>query len=88
MLDRESKAEIVRKFARNEKDVGSPEVQVAILTERIRQLTQHFSRHPKDTNSKRGFMILIGKRRKLLAYLRKKNYERYRSLIAELRLRK
>ena len=88
MLDKQNKTEIMQKFARNPKDVGSPEVQVAILTERIRELTDHFSRHPKDTNSKRGFMILIGKRRKLLAYLKRKDYDRYRSLIAELGLRK
>lgn len=88
MLDRERKRELIGKFGRSSVDVGSPEVQIALLTERIRQLSEHFSRHPKDTNSKRGFMILIGRRRRLLAYLKRKNYQRYRQLIGELGLRK
>ena len=87
-MDRERKQEIIKQFARHEGDVGSPEVQVAILTERIRELTEHFKRHPKDNNSKRGFFILIGKRKKLLNYLRRKDYERYRQLISTLGLRK
>ncbi len=88
MLDKEKKQEIIRRFARWGRDVGSPEVQVALLTERIKQLTEHFARHPKDTNSKRGFMILIGRRKRLLNYLRRKDYNRYKKLIAELGLRK
>ncbi len=88
MIDKERKRELIEKFGRREGDVGSPEVQIALLTERIRQLTQHFAKHPKDTNSKRGFMVMIGKRRRLLSYLKRKNYDAYRKLIAELGLRK
>ncbi len=87
-MDKERKQEIIKEFARHEGDVGSPEVQVAILTERIRELTEHFKRHPKDNNSKRGFFIMIGRRKKLLNYLKRKDYNRYRELIARLGLRK
>ena len=87
-MEKERKQEIIKQFARHEKDVGSPEVQVAILTERIRELTEHFKRHPKDNNSKRGFFIMIGRRKKLLNYLKRKDYNRYRELIARLGLRK
>jgi small subunit ribosomal protein S15 len=81
------KREVIEKFARHQNDVGSPEVQIAILTERINQLSAHFKKTPKDNNSKRGFFILIGRRKRLLAYLREKNYERYKTLIAELKIR-
>ncbi len=87
-MDKETKQGIITKFARTTGDVGSPEVQVACLTQRINELTDHFSRHPHDTNSKRGFMILIGKRKKMLAYLKGKNFDRYKTLITELGLRK
>ena len=87
-MEKSRKREMIERFARSKNDVGSPEVQIAILTERIKELTAHFAKHPKDTNSKRGFLILIGKRRRLLGYLRRKNYQRYRELIAELGLRK
>ncbi|HDG67947.1 MAG TPA: 30S ribosomal protein S15 [candidate division Zixibacteria bacterium] len=87
-MEKERKQEIIKQFARHEKDVGSPEVQVAILTERIRELTEHFKKHPKDNNSKRGFFIMIGRRKKLLNYLKRKDYNRYRELIARLGLRK
>ncbi len=87
-MEKSRKQELIERFARSKNDVGSPEVQIAILTERIKELTTHFAKHPKDTNSKRGFLILIGKRRRLLGYLRRKNYQRYRELIAELGLRK
>ncbi|RKZ33938.1 30S ribosomal protein S15 [bacterium] len=87
-MEKERKQELVRKFSRSENDVGSPEVQIAIFTERIRELTEHFAKHPKDTNSKKGFFTLIGKRRKLLRYLKNKDYERYQRLISELGLRK
>ena len=82
-----AKREIIEKFARHEGDVGSSEVQIAVLTERINQLSAHFKQGPKDNNSKRGFFILIGRRKRLLTYLREKNYERYKSLIAELKIR-
>ena len=87
-MEKERKQEIIKQFARHEGDVGSPEVQVAILTERIRELTEHFKKHPKDNNSKRGFFIMIGRRKKLLNYLKRKDYNRYRELIARLGLRK
>lgn len=82
------KKELIEKFGRKSGDVGSPEVQIAVLTERIKKLSEHFKEFPKDNNSKRGFLILIGRRRKLLAYLRRKNYVAYKSLIAELGIRR
>lgn len=82
------KKEIIEKFARKEGDVGSSEVQIAILTEHINNLSDHFSAFPKDNNSKRGFFIMIGRRKRLLSYLRKKDYNRYKSLIAELGIRR
>ena len=88
MLETKKKARIIKKFARKKGDVGSPEVQIALLTERIKELTGHFNKHPKDTNSKRGFMVMIGKRRRLLSYLKRKDFSNYRKLIAELGLRK
>ncbi len=88
MIEKEQKAELIKKFARSEGDVGSPEVQVALLTARIKQLSEHFARHPKDTNSIRGFMLMIGKRKQLLNYLRRTDYDRYQRLIEELGLRK
>ena len=81
------KREIMEKYGRDADDVGSPEVQIALLTERINLLSEHFKRFPKDNNSKRGFFILIGRRKKLLAYLRRKDFPRYKSLIAELGIR-
>ena len=87
-LHRERKQEIIDKFQRTEGDTGSPEVQVALLTERIEQLQDHFEGHSNDHDSRRGLLKLVGKRRKLLDYLRKKDIERYRQLIDELGLRK
>ncbi len=83
-----SKTDIVKKFARFEGDTGSPEVQVALLTTRIRSLTEHFKVHGKDHHSRQGLFKMIGRRRKLLAYLKRKNAEGYQGLIAELGLRK
>ena len=83
-----TKAEVMAKFARSEGDTGSPEVQVALLTQRINYLNEHLTAHPKDHHSRRGLLKMIGKRRNLLAYLKKKDIERYRALIAELNLRK
>ena len=83
-----TKSEIVAKFQRAEGDTGSPEVQVAILTARIQQLTEHLKVHKHDNHSRRGLLKMVGKRRKLLDYLAKKDIERYRALIAKLGIRK
>ena len=83
-----NKQEIIKQYQRAEGDSGSPEVQVAILTERINQLTAHLKVHPHDFHSRRGMQMMIGKRRRLLDYLAKKDIERYRALIAKLGLRK
>lgn len=82
------KAEVIAKYGRTEKDTGSPEVQIALLTERINHLNEHLSVHKKDHHSRRGLLKMIGQRRNLLGYLKSKDIERYRSLIAELGLRK
>ncbi|KPP83593.1 MAG: 30S ribosomal protein S15 [Porphyrobacter sp.] len=84
----EKKQEIISDNARDPKDTGSPEVQVAILTERIRNLTEHFKDHHKDNHSRRGLLMMVNKRRTLLAYLKKKDVERYNALIQKLGLRK
>ena len=82
------KTAIIAENARSEGDTGSPEVQVAILTERITNLTEHFKTHAKDNHSRRGLLMLVNKRRSLLDYLKKKDVERYNALIAKLGLRK
>jgi small subunit ribosomal protein S15 len=82
------KQDVIKKFARIDGDTGSPEVQVALLTSRIRGLTEHFKVHAKDHHSRQGLFKLIGQRRKLLGYLKRKNAERYQALIGELGLRK
>ena len=87
-MDKAMKEAIIKEYARHEGDTGSPEVQVAILTERINQLTAHLKVHPHDFHSRRGMQMMIGKRRRLLDYLAKKDIERYRALIAKLGLRK
>ncbi|MEE2961483.1 MAG: 30S ribosomal protein S15 [Myxococcota bacterium] len=87
-LAKEKKEELVGKFKRAEQDTGSPEVQVALLTERITTLTQHFKTHHKDHHSRQGLFVLVSKRKKLLGYLKNKDHGRYRSLIKELGLRK
>ncbi|KQR87658.1 MULTISPECIES: 30S ribosomal protein S15 [Sphingomonas] len=84
----ERKTELVKEHARQDGDTGSPEVQVAILTERIRNLTEHFKDHKKDNHSRRGLLMLVNKRRSLLDYLRHKDGDRYLALIAKLGLRK
>ncbi|MBX3595346.1 30S ribosomal protein S15 [Sphingomonas sp.] len=84
----ERKEALIKEHARVEGDTGSPEVQVAILTERIQNLTQHFKGHAKDNHSRRGLLMLVNKRRSLLDYLRKKDGDRYTALIAKLGLRK
>lgn len=87
-LHRTVKAEIVKKFGRHESDTGSPEVQISLLTERINTLTEHFKTHKKDFHSRRGLLQMVGHRRRMLDYLKSKNVQRYRELIAELGLRK
>ena len=87
-LTAEEKQEIITKYATHEGDTGSPEVQVAILTERINQLTAHLKVHPHDFHSRRGMQMMIGKRRRLLDYLAKKDINRYRAVIAKLGIRK
>jgi ribosomal protein S15, bacterial/organelle len=82
------KAEVVKKFARGEADTGSPEVQIALLSERISYLTEHFRVHVKDHHSRRGLLMLVSQRRRLLDYLKKKDVKRYRNLIQTLGIRK
>ena len=82
------KKEIIEKFKLHSSDTGSPEVQVAILTERINHLTEHFKVHKKDFHSRRGLLKMVGQRRRLLDYLKKKDLERYRGLITSLGLRR
>ena len=87
-MTKERKQEIINTYKRDEKDTGSPEVQVALLTERIKELTEHLKVHKKDNHSRRGLLKMIGKRRNLLNYLSKKDVNRYRELIKRLELRK
>ena len=84
----DAKQKIIKDNAQSKGDTGSPEVQVAILTERIRNLTDHFKANHKDNHSRRGLLMMVNKRRNLLAYLKKKDVERYNALIAKLGLRK
>ena len=88
MMLKDQKTAIIEANRTHEGDTGSPEVQVAILTERIAQLTEHLKQHPQDNHSRRGLYKMIGKRRSLLDYLAKKDIERYRALIAKLGIRK
>jgi len=87
-MTKERKTEIIKEFKRDEKDTGSPEVQVALLTERIKELTEHLKVHPKDNHSRRGMLKMVGKRRNLLNYLAKKDLNRHRDLVQKLGLRK
>ncbi|MDR1511055.1 MAG: 30S ribosomal protein S15 [Synergistaceae bacterium] len=87
MIDKELKTQVIEKYKTHGADTGSPEVQVAILTTRIRQLTEHMKIHKKDFHSRRGLLIMVGKRRKLLQYLRSKDFGRYQNLIQGLGLR-
>ena len=84
----ERKAELIKEFAINETDTGSVEVQIAVLTERINNLTEHFKINKKDHHSRRGLLILVGRRRRLLDYLKRKNNDSYASIIKKLGLRK
>ena len=87
-LSKEKSSSIISKFGKDEKDTGASEVQIALLTERINQLTEHCKQFKKDKSSQRGLLILVGKRRRMLKYIQRSNLERYRSLIKELGLRK
>ena len=88
MISKEKKPAIMQEYARKEGDTGSPEVQIAVLTERIRDLTEHIKKNPKDHHSGRGLLMLVGKRRGLLDYLKKTDITRYRTLIEQLGIRK
>lgn len=88
MILKEDKTAIIEEYRRNESDTGSPEVQIAILTKRINDLTDHLKEHKRDHHSRRGLLKLVGHRRNLLNYLMKKDIERYRDIIAKLGLRK
>ncbi len=88
MITKERKQEIIAEYGRSEGDTGSPEVQIAILTARINDLVDHFNRNPKDNHSRRGLLKMVGQRRGLLSYLKKKDIERYRAVIEKLGLRK
>ena len=84
----EQKREVVKKFGKSETDTGSPEVQIALLTQRINHLTDHLREHKHDHHSRRGLLMLVGQRRRLLNYLQRKDLDRYRGLIQELGLRR
>ena len=87
-LTSEKKSEIIKKFGKSDKDTGQTAVQIALLTERIKQLTEHFKTHKKDFHSRRGLLKLVGQRRRLLDYLIRKDLEGYRTLIKELGIRR
>lgn len=88
MLSAEKKKEIIKKYGRNEHDTGSPEVQIALLTTRINELTEHLKVHQHDHHSRRGLLKMVGHRRGLLEYVKKTDIERYRTLLQELNIRK
>ena len=87
-MDKAKKLEIIAKFGAHEKDTGSAEVQIALLTERIKYLTEHFKSHAKDFHSRRGMLKIVGNRRRLLDYVKKRDIERYRTILKELNIRK
>ena len=87
-VTKEDKARVVRVYGAGEKNTGATEVQIALLSERIVQLTEHFKVHKKDTNSRRGLLMLVGQRRRLLKYLQRRDLEKYRELIQKLGIRK
>lgn len=88
MITTEKKAEAIKKTQRSKNDVGSPEAQAAILTERIKELTEHLKVHKKDNHSRRGLLQMVGRRKKLLAFLKDRDYARYKATIEKLGLRK
>ena len=87
-MTKERKQEVINTYKREEKDTGSPEVQIALLTERINELTEHLKVHKKDNHSRRGLLKMVGKRRNLLNYIAKKDVNRYREIVEKLGLRK
>ena len=87
-LNRERKTEVITSFRMTETDTGSPEVQIALLTKRIEHLTEHFKAHAKDHHSRQGLLKMVGKRRRLLDYLKRKGFERYQRIIGRLGIRK
>ena len=87
-LTKEAKQEVILKYGRRDNDTGSPEVQVALLTARINELTEHLREHKKDHHSRRGLLMLVGQRRRLLNYLNRRDVDRYRGLVQELGLRR
>jgi len=87
-LTSEQKRELIQKFGKNAEDTGSPEVQIALMTTRINELTEHMRAHKHDHHSRRGLLVLVGRRRRLLQYLQREDLERYRALIKELGLRR
>ena len=87
-LEPGAKAQTITQYRLHQSDTGSPEVQIALLSQRIDQLTEHFKTHKKDHHSRRGLLMLVGQRRRLLVYLKKSNVERYRKVVASLNLRK
>ncbi len=87
MLTKESKVKITKDFGTSDKDTGSPEVQVALLSERINQLTAHLQLHKKDTHSRRGLVIMVSERRKMLGYLKKKNFDAYEKILKKVGLK-
>ena len=88
MISSEKKAELIKEYGLKQDDTGSPEVQIAILTERINELSAHMQKNPKDFHSNRGLLMMVGRRRGMLDYLKNKDIERYRSLIEKLGIRK
>ncbi len=88
MISQERKQELIQQFGKNEKDTGTPEVQIAIFSKRITELTAHLQKHPKDHSTRRGLIKLVGKRRRLLNYLTDKDIERNRKVISDLGIRK
>ena len=87
-MTKEEKLELIKKYGTNENDSGKSEVQIALLTKRINDLTSHFNVHKKDHHSRRGLLMMVGKRRRLLDYLKRKDIERYRTIIKEMNIRK
>nr|WP_207658576.1 30S ribosomal protein S15 [Anaerofustis stercorihominis] len=87
-MTKEKKQEVISKYQKHEKDTGSPEIQIAILTSRINTLNEHFKKNPKDHHSRRGLLMMVGKRRRLLDYVAKKDINKYREIVKELNLRK
>lgn len=88
MISQDQKQQLVTQFGKSDQDTGAPEVQIAIFSARINELTEHLQRHPKDHSTRRGLLKLVGKRRRLLNYLMDRDIERYRSIIKELGIRK